>query len=30
MPDTGSAYIFITDAVFKGDPAASVAVETSN
>ena len=30
MPDTGSAYIFITDAVYKGVPAASVAVEAFN
>ena len=30
MPDHDPAYIFIADAVFKSDPAASVAVETFN
>ncbi len=30
MPATGSAYTCITDGVFKGDPAASVAVEAFN
>ena len=28
MPDTDPAYVFITDAVFKSDPATSVAMES--